>query len=333
MDLPDLAIRKVAEFASVGDLSLQTLVALAGINRSWRSIIRTLDPQSLSFNSKARFSKRVSLAGRNAFFLSAAQLFAGISSIELLGEAVTDAVLLEVARRSECRLTTLHVEVCTSFMVMTTRTCVSKAHRQSDVLSACLCHFILVCGRDERCPYSMRHVSICLLFGYIPLWSCDTPVRPSIDSSKLECQFILLTYSEVLSLLLEMHSNDSLLCVLQGTNSLSDTSLIAIALMCPGLKHLHLKDLGNVRGAFLPALLKCCTSLESLSLHGLPKFIWEFAGLCYDQADSLPSLQHLTLVNCHLEAASPSLFARFSSVQVLSCSSAASAVWAAARHW
>lgn len=122
--LPDLAAHKIVQkLASHG---IFQLLALAGLSKQWRSVVRSCKIAELRLESKAKFqhqrttfqadilSARFShlrITEKTEFFVSAARLLRQHSAVYCSGEAVTDIVVLEVAKGNA---ETFCIEVCIS---------------------------------------------------------------------------------------------------------------------------------------------------------------------------------------------------------------------------
>lgn len=119
---------------------------------------------------------------------------------------------------------------------------------------------------------------------------------------------------------------------IESSVCVTDSSLTAVVLLSPKLKHLHLKDLPAVRGGFLPTLLRRLDSLESLTLSNLPAVNWSFVTACSARPYALPALTALDLTNISLSSSDQDFFGRLPKLQRLAISSHPAALWAAAQQ-
>ena len=123
-DLPELAIQKIVQHLA-DDVSVHSLVSLASLSRSWRSIVRQTPIATLKLDSAQDLQHpaflqtdplackflRVDLDTKTAFFTAAAKLLKRHSGIQLKGQAITDSVLAELARGGAENLTSAIIEV------------------------------------------------------------------------------------------------------------------------------------------------------------------------------------------------------------------------------
>ena len=130
--LPDLAASKIVE--RLAGQGVFQLLALASLSKQWRSIVRVHKLSELRLESNVSLSQQrspfqgdmlavkflqSSVEQKTLFFVSAARLLRQHDAIYCSGEAITDIVILEVAKGSAdtfCIEVSLHGIVKVSFL-------------------------------------------------------------------------------------------------------------------------------------------------------------------------------------------------------------------------
>ena len=129
MHLPDVVVQQVASNLlgqADSQASLVSLMAMCGVSQQWREVAQRLEGGELHFDSlesvgrnalgraltpaEAAFRK-ASPAAKSGFFQAAAGLLSGYTRCVFAGEGVTDATLVEAARKVGPNLTSLTVKV------------------------------------------------------------------------------------------------------------------------------------------------------------------------------------------------------------------------------
>ena len=126
---PGPAVERIAAHLMAGQdrqTALLSLIALAGVDRSTRASLSKLPPLSLAFDSLACCNRktlgrrplerelafaRASPGAKHLCFISAARLFGGYADVAFVGPIITDAVVIEVARRLQLDLRSVRVQV------------------------------------------------------------------------------------------------------------------------------------------------------------------------------------------------------------------------------
>ena len=128
--LPAPALEKIAHFLLSGSDSqtgLLALVALAGVDKHSRRVVRRLRPENsivfddLSYCNRKTLGRpllpreisfaRASPDAKASLFLSAARLFINYGEVVFVGQGVTDLLLLEVARKVQHGLVAVRMQV------------------------------------------------------------------------------------------------------------------------------------------------------------------------------------------------------------------------------
>lgn len=126
--LPGPAVERIA-FHLMASADRQTcllsLLALAGVDRTTRQSVAQLPKLQLSYDSLSSVNRktlsrrplqreldfsRASPRAKHLCFLSAARLFSGYTDVAFVGPIITDAVIIEVARRLQLDLRSVRVQ-------------------------------------------------------------------------------------------------------------------------------------------------------------------------------------------------------------------------------